>query len=86
MPQAYAHPDTKPFGSEIKHMFIQWKGTEICMDFTCACGADYHIDEQFAYKLHCLACDTIWELGTQVIVKRVVDPKPDIYCIKLQPT
>lgn len=63
------HPFTRPEGSEAD-VFIQWKGTEVCMDFTCPCGAEGHVDASFAYFVHCPSCDTVFELGTQVIVKR----------------
>ena len=64
------HPFTKPEGSDAD-MFIQWKGTEVCMDFSCACGESYHIDADFTYFLHCRKCDSTYEMGTQVIAKKV---------------
>ncbi len=66
------HPFTKPAGSDAE-VFIQWKGTNLCMDFYCPCGAHGHVDEQFAYYVECEACGDVFELGTQVIVKRA-DP------------
>ena len=32
--------------------FIQWKGTDVCMDFHCKCGAHLHIDGMFVYKVY----------------------------------
>jgi hypothetical protein len=65
-------PFTRPEGSDAE-MFIQWKGTEVCLDFYCPCGAHGHLDDDFAYAVLCPACDTVYEMGTQVIVKRCED-------------
>jgi hypothetical protein len=62
-------PFAKPEGSDAE-MFIQWKGTEVCLDFYCPCGVQGHVDADFAYFLRCPACDTTYELGSQVIVKK----------------
>lgn len=35
---------------------IQWKGTDVCMDVFCDCGADYHIDADFCYFVLCPKC------------------------------
>lgn len=39
---------------------IQWKGTDVCMDFTCGCGASDHIDGFFVCAVKCPKCDTLW--------------------------
>lgn len=65
-------PFTRPDGSDA-NMFIQWKGTVVCLDFHCTCGTHGHYDGDFAYSLHCPACGAVYELGTQVIVKRTED-------------
>jgi len=44
------------------YVFVQWKGTELCGDFHCSCGAHGHLDDQFAYSVECSACGRIWEL------------------------
>lgn len=31
------------------HAFIQWKGTDVCMDFHCECGVHMHFDGDFAF-------------------------------------
>jgi hypothetical protein len=59
----------KPVESEVE-MFIQWKGTDLCMDFWCQCGASCHFDGDFAYAVQCPHCRAIYELGTQVVAKR----------------
>ena len=61
--------------------FIQWKGTDACIDVGCTCGWSGHIDGLFAYAYRCPACSAVWELGTQVTCTRndswegvIVDP------------
>ena len=71
------HPFTKPAGSDAS-MFIQWKGTDVCLDFTCACGATGHLDTDFAYFVECPSCGAVYEMGTQVIVKRIVPAQAHI--------
>ena len=51
-------------------MFIQWKGTEVCLDFYCPCGHRGHLDAGFAYFVRCPACETVFEMGTQVLAIR----------------
>jgi hypothetical protein len=68
-------PFTTPEGSEVS-MFIQWKGTDLCVDFICAdCGEITHYDGYHAYVLEC-PCGAVWQLGTQVIAKRVTESTP----------
>lgn len=63
-------PYNKPIESEAE-MFIQWKGTDVCMDFYCPCGHHMHIDADFVYFVKCGSCGSIYQMGTQVIAKRV---------------
>lgn len=53
--------------------FIQWKGTDVCMDFWCDCGTNNHYDGYFAYQIRCAGCNAVFELGHSVSVK-LVDP------------
>lgn len=32
---------------ENPYAFIQWKGTDVCMDFHCECGAHCHFDGSY---------------------------------------
>jgi hypothetical protein len=50
--------------------FVQWKNTDICMDFTCDCGASLHFDGYFAYVLKCPDCDAEWQMPTFVYPRR----------------
>jgi len=42
------------------HGWIQWKGTNVCMDIHCKCGEHMHIDADFAYHVKCGACGTVY--------------------------
>lgn len=66
-------------------VFVQWKGTDVCLDFTCTCGFDGHFDGDFAYHLRCPQCEQVWEMphtfrlaGSQHpgVVQDVDDPRP----------
>jgi hypothetical protein len=52
--------------------FLQWKGTNVCMDFHCECGAFCHFDGYSAYTIRCPHCKTVWEMPS-VIYPRKAD-------------
>ena len=51
--------------------FIQWKGTDVCMDFHCECGAYCHFDGYFAYTVKCPHCGAVWEMPHNLFPRRV---------------
>jgi hypothetical protein len=65
-------------GQEIEgsdaEVFIQWKGTDACLDFYCPCGAHVHLDDSSAYSVRCEECNATYDLGTQVRVRRTDEP------------
>lgn len=58
-PARYA-PDFTPIDGP--SVFLQWKNTDVCLDFHCACGAHGHYDGYFAYSLRCPSCDAVVDL------------------------
>lgn len=38
------------------HGWIQWKGTEVCVDIHCRCGKQSHYDGDFMYGVQCPHC------------------------------
>ena len=48
------------------HILIQWKGTDVCCDIHCVCGAHCHHDGDFFYEFQCPHCLRYWEVGTHV--------------------
>lgn len=55
------------------HLWIQWKGTEVCCDFRCSCGATGHIDADFLYGVVCGKCGQAYEVGTHVTLYPIAD-------------
>lgn len=53
------------------HNFIQWKGTDLCMDMWCECGYQNHYDGFFTYAIKCAGCGQVYQLGTKVEMKKV---------------
>lgn len=60
------------FKNDVKrtHAFIQWKGTDVCMDFHCDCGAWHHIDAYFVYVVQC-TCGQLWEMPHTVMPLKI---------------
>lgn len=48
--------------------FIQWKGTDVCMDLNCSCGHGSHFDGKFAYYVKCPSCEQVYKLRDEVQV------------------
>ena len=51
-------------------VFIQWKGTDLCADFTCECGESYHIDAMFVYAIKC-TCGLTYEMPSHVTLLKI---------------
>lgn len=64
------HQWDQPLTDTDAKTFIQWKGTDVCIDFYCDCGRHTHFDGYFAYSVRC-PCGQIYELGTRVRVRKV---------------
>lgn len=56
----------EPQFAGVPHLWIQWKGTDLCADVHCACGELSHFDGDFCYFLRCPCCGHVWEVGTHV--------------------
>lgn len=48
------------------HGWIQWKGTDVCMDVYCKCGQHSHLDDDFAYAVKCPACGTVYVCNAHI--------------------
>ena len=44
----------------VPHGWVQWKGTNVCMDVYCKCGEHTHVDADFAYHVKCGKCGTVY--------------------------
>lgn len=56
--------------------FIQWKGTDVCVDLYCTCGQSHHFDGYFLYAWKCPTCGKCWEMGTEVRMRETADDAP----------
>ena len=46
--------------------WIQWKGTEVCMDLRCECGLLGHFDGEFFYHYECRGCGRKFAVGQNI--------------------
>ena len=53
--------------------FIQWKGTDVCMDFYCECGYHNHYDGYFCYAVKCKNCGNMYAPSSKVEMIRVLE-------------
>jgi len=53
-------PENDPYA------WIQWKGTDVCMDIHCECGEHGHVDGDFVYFYKCPVCNRKYALGQNV--------------------
>jgi hypothetical protein len=64
------------------HGWIQWKGTDVCMDIVCSCGASGHIDQDFAYHYKCMSCNKFFDIAGYVHLIEVPEDEMTEYDIK----
>lgn len=50
----------------IPHGWIQWKGTDVCIDLHCKCGHHGHHDGDFFYTYECPKCDRKYSVGCNI--------------------
>ena len=55
---------------------IQWKGTDVCMDFDCVCGLFFHVDGEFVYSVECPHCHKMYTLDSFVGATEI-DTRPE---------
>jgi hypothetical protein len=75
-------------GKKTTDVFVQWKGTDACLDLSCDCGNLGHFDGMFAYALRCPACKKVWVMPHTMIPVEddnytgvIQDIEPDIELI-----
>ena len=56
---------------EEPHTWIQWKGTDVCCDFHCACGAHVHFDGEFMYHVKCATCGQVYECDGHITLHKL---------------
>jgi hypothetical protein len=63
--------DPVPRGEGQPHGWIQWKGTEACVDLHCSCGAHGHFDGYFMYRVKCAHCGQAYAVAQNVVLAPV---------------
>jgi hypothetical protein len=53
--------------------FIQWKGTNVCADYYCLCGEQFHLDVEFAYAVQCPDCNRRYEVSSMIELRYMPD-------------
>lgn len=48
------------------HGWVQWKGTNACIDIHCECGVLGHIDGEFVYSVKCPNCGRLYFLNGHI--------------------
>jgi len=66
-----------PLFKDKPHGWIQWKGTDACIDLHCACGAHCHFDGDFLYHWECPHCGRMWEMGSHIPMYEVEPERKD---------
>ena len=62
------------------HGWIQWKGTNVCMDVYCKCGLHFHIDDEFVYYVKCPKCKTVFMCNGHIeLIELEIEPEN---CVK----
>lgn len=63
----------------VPHGWIQWNGTDVCMDVYCKCGEQFHIDATSAYHVKCPCCDTVYMCNGHIEIIEL-EKEPD-HCV-----
>ena len=58
------------------HGWIQWKGTDVCMDVHCKCGKHLHFDQDFLYHVECGHCGAVYMCNGHIELIEI-EEKPD---------
>lgn len=58
------------------HGWIQWKGTNVCMDVHCECGEHTHFDGDFCYYIKCGKCGAVYECDGHIRLHKL-DIEPE---------
>ncbi len=69
-----AWDNQKTFGGS-PHGWIQWKGTNVCIDIHCECGELSHYDGEFMYVIQCPACNRKYFANGNIELIEIEDPQ-----------
>jgi hypothetical protein len=66
------------------HGWIQWKGTDVCIDLHCVCGHHGHFDGDFFYYYQCPACGARYAVGMNVALIPMTEQQAADHGIEFQ--
>jgi hypothetical protein len=72
-------------GESMAEALIQWKGTDVCLDFHCKCGKHLHFDEMFLYAVQCGHCQRLYAMGNRVCVIDVTGTEYEDAVVSMRP-
>lgn len=58
------------------HGWVQWKGTNVCMDVYCDCGVHGHIDDDFVYHVKCRKCGRAYYCNGHIELVEITGEHP----------
>ena len=61
------------------HGRLQWKGTDVCMDAICKCGAVWHIDGYFMDHWKCRDCGTVYACNQHIEMIEIEEEPEDVF-------
>jgi len=64
------------------YAWLQWKGTDCCVDIYCVCGAQLHYDGDFMYYIQCPKCKRYFECDAHIKLFEVDLKDPENHSIQ----
>lgn len=62
--------------------FIQWKGTDVCIDLWCTCGTRLHFDGSHLYAWKCPHCSACWQMADRVAMTKCDADHPSMQALR----
>ena len=56
---------------KVPYGWIQWKGTNVCVDIHCKCGKLCHFDGDFMYHIKCKHCGRVYECDGHIELREL---------------
>jgi hypothetical protein len=72
--EVYEKQDFKPVEKD-SYGWIQWNGTNVCMDIHCICGHFGHFDGDFFYYFECPKCKRKFAVGSNI---KMIELSPEL--------
>lgn len=73
-PELFKAPEG-PYG------WVQWKGTDVCIDIHCSCGVQGHIDGEFMYYVECKSCGQRYAVNGHVKLHPIAKGDENEQCL-----